>query len=776
MKEPKTDKELIDMYKSKVDSEIHKDLNIPKDIGSEMYSKFRVKVENKLKKDFNSDQKPLKQITSRQYDEFRNSFLPKNLSWYEKACNVSESLLHMQANPSKVEQTKEDLATCHLNCTPAGITSFAILGPLIFMVVSSIFGFIFPILAGDNDPQAGLFFVMFSIVIGFILMLPLNKFPSFLATSWRMKASNQMVLSIFYVATYMRHTSNLELAIDFAAEHLSPPLSLDLKKVIWDVETQEHSSVKESLEAYLEKWKKYNMEYIESMHLIISSLYETSETRRLNALDKSLEVILEETKDRMMHYAQNLKTPLDTLNMLGIVLPVLGLVILPLMVSFMPQVKWYHLASVYNIALPIIVYYLGKNILATRPSGYGHVDLSHVSEYKKYSNIIIKTSKKEIIISPIYLAALVFILFFLIGTFPLFLHAVAPDFDLVVVSDSNGGVALRNILLVSDKTTIQHSLLGYRFDSESLRNIGPFGLGATLLSLMIPIAFGISLGLYYKLKSKNVMGVREKTRKLEEEFASSLFQLGNRLGDGIPPELAFSKVSQVMTGTISGKFFDLVSLNISKKGMSVEKAIFDKKEGAINFFPSNLIDTSMKILIESSKKGSLIASNALINVSNYIKQMHRVDTRLTDLMTDVVSSMKAQISFLTPIIAGIVIGITSMITTILGSLTTQMNSLSEMGTSSGAGGLSTVSLLSMFNAGVPTYYFQVIVGLYVVQIVFILTIISNGIVNGSDKLNEKYLLGKNMISSTLLYVFIGGVVILIFNLIAGSILSGLSAG
>ena len=181
----------------------------------------------------------------------------------------------------------------------------------------------------------------------------------------------------------------------------------------------------------------------------------------------------------------------------------------------------------------------------------------------------------------------------------------------------------------------------------------------------------------------------------------------------------------------------------------------------------------MKILVESSRKGSKISSQALINVSTYVKQMHRVDERLRDLMTDVVSSMKAQIKFLTPVIAGVVIGITSMITTILGSLTTQMNSLTDLGTDSAAGGMNAAGLLSMFNAGVPTYYFQVIVGIYVVQIVFILTIIANGIINGSDKLNEKYQLGKNLLSGPILYCVIGGIVILIFNLIAGSILTGL---
>ncbi len=743
-----------------------------KDIDKKLYEKFRVKIENELKNDFSPETQDLKPITSRQYDKFRESFLPKNLSYYEKFCNFSEKVFKITPDPKKAEKIQEDLNTCHLNCTPTGVSSFAILGPMIFIIVSSIVGYMFPYVV-DGSNEGSMFFLVFSVIVGMILMIPLHKYPNFLATTWRMKASNQMVLSIFYVATFMRHSSNLELAIDFAAEHLTPPLSLDLKKVIWDVETQKYSSIKESLDFYLEKWKNYNREYIESMHLIESSLYETSESRRVGALDKSLEVILEETEEKMMHFAHNLKTPLDTLNMLGVVLPVLGLVILPLMVSFMPEVKWYHIAAVYNIALPAAVYFLGKSILATRPSGYGQVDLTTSRNYKKYTNIIIKVGSKELRFSPLYISIAVFSILFFIGIFPLLLHAVAPDFDLVIISPSGGTPVLTTLSNVDDPSIILHSFLGYRFNGAKTKKIGPFGLGATLMSLFIPLSFGLALGLYYKFKSANVIKIREKTKQLEDEFASALFQLGSRLGDGLPLELAFGKVSEVMKGTVTGKFFSLVSLNIRKLGMSVEQAIFDRKMGAINFFPSDLIETSMKILIESSKKGSMIASQALISVSTYVKQMHRVDERLKDLMADVVSSMKAQVKFLTPVIAGVVIGITSMITTILGSLTIQMESLEGIGTDATTGGFQAAGLLSMFSAGVPTYFFQVIVGLYVVQIVVILTIISNGIMNGTDKLNEKFLLGKNLISSPLLYCLIGGAVILIFNLIAGSILIGL---
>ena len=283
----------------------------------------------------------------------------------------------------------------------------------------------------------------------------------------------------------------------------------------------------------------------------------------------------------------------------------------------------------------------------------------------------------------------------------------------------------------------------------------------------MPLSFGISLGLYYKLKSKNVIKIREKAKQLELEFAAALFQLGNRLGDNLPVEIAVGKVASVMEGTVSGSFFQLVSLNIQRLGMGIEKAIFDPMHGALASFPSNLIESSMKVLTQAIKKGPLIAAQALTNVARYIKEIHKVNERLKDLMADIISSMRSQIKFLTPAIAGVVIGITSMITSILGKLSLLLQNTVDTGSEAA----SSAQLFELFGQGIPTYYFQIVVGIYVVQITFILTIISNGVENGSDKLNERYLLGNNLIRSTILYVLISGAVMISFNLIAGRILT-----
>ena len=138
------------------------------------------------------------------------------------------------------------------------------------------------------------------------------------------------------------------------------------------------------------------------------------------------------------------------------------------------------------------------------------------------------------------------------------------------------------------------------------------------------------------------------------------------------------------------------------------------------------------------------------------------------MRADVISSIKSQISFIAPAIAGVVVGITSMVTTILGKLGTQMQTMqAESGAAAGVGGMA-----GMFGDGMPTYYFQIIVGIYMVEIIYTMTILANGIENGSDKLNEQYLIGQNMIKSTLLYIFVALIVTLLFNFVAGTIMTG----
>ncbi|HLC97288.1 MAG TPA: hypothetical protein VJC21_00715 [Candidatus Nanoarchaeia archaeon] len=708
------------------------------------------KYKAKIRAEFGERSRAEPKVTSREYQEFKKELYPTHYSLYEKACNFSEKILRLKVDPQKAEKLQKDIVACHLNITPSGVLSFAILLPLLIIVSGALVSFaVFQLF----------FFVIFFVVGGLLLIPFFQRLPSFMATTWRMKSSAQMIESIFYLVTYMRHTSNLERAIGFAADHLDPPLSLDFRKMLWDVETEKYSTIKNSADAYLEQWKESCREFVEAFHLIEGSLFEPSEERRLSLLDKALDVILDGTYENMLHYAHSLQSPMTMLHMLGVVLPILGLVILPLVVSFMgggkdPFTTALYIAMLYNVSLPIGVYYLGKIILAKRPAGYGATDIGELPGLQQYRNVRIPLGKKVVIgINPFYFSSIIFIILLLIGLSPLIMHALGvADFSL----DPAGNFQLLNYICPPEKGV----------NCLEAEKIGPFGMGAALLSLVLVAGLGTSVGLYYSLRSKNVIKIREKTRALEDEFSSALFQLGNRLGDGLPAEIAFARVAQSLQGTTSGEFFTVAERNMTRLGMGIEQALFDPKVGALASFPSRVIESSMKVLAESIKKGPRIAAQALLSMSRYIKEIHRVEERLKDLMSEVISSMKSQIKFLTPAIAGIVVGITAMISSILTRLSAQLTTFASQGQQ--VGGFS--DLLEIFGIGMPTYHFQIIVGIYIVQIIFILTVLSNGIENGADKLSERFQLGRNLVRSTLSYCLIAGMVMILFNLFASNIL------
>lgn len=699
-------------------------------------------------------------IRSHEFSDFKKEYTTIPSSFYEKMCSFAEKTFNIKPSEVKEKEILESIRMCHLNVTPAGVYSLSILLPLAVGFILAVFSYLF---------FSDFFLITLSLGIALAMIKPVGNIPKYLAQRWRMKSGNQMIMCVFYTVTYMRHTSNLELALDFAAEHLSPPLSIDIKGILWDVETQKYSNITDSLDAYLSTWKDENPEFVESMHLITSSLYESSEARRIDLLDKSLSAALDGTFERMLHFAQNLQSPLATFNMLGIVMPVLMLVILPLMVSFMEGIMWYHLAALFDVILPISLYFMQYRIMSTRPSGYGDTEIPKDNPMlAKMKNPKISISKeKSINLTPGIFALIIFVFIFSIGLVPVAIHFVAEGWDIGVSNDIQTDL----FVIIEDYVgeNIDYYFLDYHSSKDGYNIIGPFGLGASLLSVAFPLALGLSLGLYYKLKSDNLVKLRENSKKMEQEFATCLFQLGNRLADGIPVELAFDRVAETMSGTQSGQFFNIVSMNINKMGMSVSEAIFNQQYGALVYYPSKLIESSMKVLVESSKKGPLIASSAVINVSRYIKEMHKVDERLKDLLSEVMSSMNAQVKFLSPVISGVVVGITAMITTILGKLA---NSSSNLQGVDGAGAGNT--LQDMFGDGMPTYYFQAFVGIYIVELIYILSILINGINNGVDKLGEEETLGKNLLRGTLMYCGIAFTVILLFNLITNSILKGIN--
>ena len=340
----------------------------------EILDKYKDRLQENLQS--TSDYTPSANF-SRDYTEFRKEVLTTKYTLYENLCNFSEKIIRTKPNNKTLNKLSESIQTTHLNITPIGASSFASFSASLIILFTLIITASLYFLSETFDINQ-LFVPLVLILIALLLIKPLTNIPTSIARKWRLKASNQMVLCILYIVMYMRHTSNLENAIKFAADHIGNPLALDLRKIFWDVETGTFSTIKESLDSYLAGWRNYNLEFVESFNLIQGSLYEQTDDRRIIMLEKALDIILNGTYDKMMHYTHELKNPITMLHMLGIVLPILGLVIMPLMGSLMGgsgTTKIIFLFLIYNIFLPIMVYVVGMNLLSKRPTGYSETNL-----------------------------------------------------------------------------------------------------------------------------------------------------------------------------------------------------------------------------------------------------------------------------------------------------------------------------------------------------------------------------------------------------------------
>ncbi len=663
---------------------------------------------------------------SKTYVKFKQEMAPE-ISRYERWCKSLGSVIRLKASEKDRLKIQKQLDIAHLDLEPWQPLTLSVIALLSVFFLGLLISFAVVFIKGSFSAFPFLFFFL-TMVLAFFLFYFVKGYPARLANKWRLKASSQMVPSILYIVVYMRHTPNLEKAIAFASEHLQYPLALDFKKVFYDVQVGRFSSIKESLDNYLETWRSYSIEFIESFHLIESSLFEPDNSRRILTLEKALKVVLDGVYDKMLRFTHTVKSPLTNVYMLGVVLPTLGLALLPLASAMIGGLlTWFHVFILFNLIVPFFVFYLTDKILFLRPGGYGESSLLERNPlYPKYK------SRRS------YLTAFLIVLpLFIIGFLPLiFQYTFIPDM----------------VGLERDPTFSQLGL-GFFGDGNVFGFIetgtglaGPFGVGALILGMFIPVGLALFFSISFKARTKDLIKEREKTIQLEREFNNSLFQLGNRIGNGVPPELAFGKVAESSRGLRTEDFFKRVNYNIRQMGMSVEKAIFDPRRGAIIYYPSDLIATSMRILVESSKKGLKIAAISLMSISEYVKNIQKITSRLKDMLAEIVSDMKSNMSFLAPLLSGIVVGLAAMITSILTKLR-----LSEAG--EGVTQFENLDLSNIFEVSkmIPPYFLQIIIGIYLIQIIFILTRTLVTVDSGEDKLVRTNKTGKNLTRGMALY-------------------------
>ena len=162
-----------------------------------------------------------------------------------------------------------------------------------------------------------------------------------------------------------------------------------------------------------------------------------------------------------------------------------------------------------------------------------------------------------------------------------------------------------------------------------------------------------------------------------------------------------------------------------------------------------------------------------MSISEYVKNVQKITDRLRDLLAEIISDIKSNITFLAPLLAGIVIGLAAMITSILSKL-----HIAEL-TGNGVSGLgnigSLLGTLFSFENMIPPYYLQIAIGVYIVQIIFILTGTLVTINSGEDKLEKASNIGKNLTRGVVLYFIVAFVSMIALFILSSVVLGNLTS-
>ncbi|MDI6720774.1 MAG: type II secretion system F family protein [Candidatus Aenigmarchaeota archaeon] len=556
----------------------------------------------------------IRKIISREYKIYKEEeelgSLPRTL--YEKACRISAALINVKPDKKTAKKLDEVIEFSHLKITPAGVMSLTILFILLTMVPSALLVALSLFTKIQILPYG---YGILTMAISLFLMIYIYNYPFYLKRRYETEVSSEIVTMILYMAMYMRNNPNLEGAVRFASENLSGPIGLELKKMLWDVEVGNYFSMQEALIAYTEKWAK-NREFVEAVELLITSTKQVGE-KRVTLLDETVNIVLEGNREQARHFNQKLRLPVMVVHALGVILPVMGLVMFPIVSVFL-GVETAVLFVGYDILLPMALYFVILRVSEMRPATFSRIDISENPDVPPQGKV--KAGKRFVSVWPIAaLSAVPFIGF---------------------------GLWIRQI------------------ESE--------GIYSAVIILM-GIAVGVSL--YYILLSRKRMEIRNKTRKTEGEFAEALFQLGSQISSGTPIEISIENSMDRISNLEIKNLFSKALKNMKSFGMTFQQSFFDKDYGAIKLYPSRLIKNIMKTVVESSKKGVNVASISMISMSRYLKGMHATQEDVREELSETVNSLKFQLYFLSPMISGIVVTLAIIIIRILKQLSTTVGSI-----------------------------------------------------------------------------------------------------
>ncbi|MBN1941044.1 MAG: hypothetical protein JW772_02575 [Candidatus Diapherotrites archaeon] len=630
------------------------------------------------------------------------------------------------------------------------------------------------------------------IIVALFATVFVQQYPLNAAKTEQTMALGYVPEIVGYMIMSMKLVPNLEKAVEFAAEHGRGKIASDFRRLLWETQIGLFTSLSEGLDDLAYRWGRFSDEFKHALMMVRASVLENTEAKRYQLLDKTMETVLDSIRTKMEQYARNLSQPSTLLFYVGVLLPLILIIILPVGSAFSgaPMAKPEILIGIYNIGIPILTFIFAMQVIKQRPPTYTPPKIpDNYPNLPKKGRMLIGKSTFDYR----FLAIIILIVGISLSVFvsqegippksliderdlPYQIIPADPTEANVLLEEKGdetffdeGGKRYQELISEGKTPKTAKALLAMekqKFFMEAGHDVTPYKL---VFGSIIAVAIAAFIFIYYANIYKR--RIQQQIIRMENEFQDSLYVLASRLGENKPVEEALKHTKNFLPSfIISQRIFARIVENIELLGMPLEQAVFDKNYGALKNLPSNVIQSSMKILVDSVGLGVNVAARTLISLSLQLSNAQKVNKMLSDLIADVVSMMKTMVIFIAPIVLGVTTSLQKVVMLTLAGIASS-GALEQVG---GAGDVDTgfsVPLQGIsfeaFSEMVTPVGFLIIVTIYVIELVVIMSYFTTKIEEDND-----LLVRLNIAKALPVAVIVFLVAVLASNMVVGSFFGG----
>ncbi len=251
-------------------------------------------------------------------------------------------------------------------------------------------------------------------------------------------------------------------------------------------------------------------------------------------------------------------------------------------------------------------------------------------------------------------------------------------------------------------------------------------------------AMSIPISIYFFVTSYPVKAEHDMLVQMNDDFPDALFNIGSRVAEGEPFEVAMRRVVDLMHGSAIEILFRRILYSLKTTRDSLEEILFGK-DGILKDKSTRVINTTMRVTLDSLKKDNVTAGGMIINIASHLRELKGIERDMRVKLGSATSMMQLTALYFAPITIAVTMVLYAVI---LGKLEQVSSILPE-------NSMFSIGFLKMQH--ISAYTFSIIMVVYVFLTVLITGYFYTNVMFGDDPIQNRFEIAKMMLIAPILY-------------------------